>query len=144
MGISSDGLLVFGFPIGEEDENPLPNLLGDGEDFEDFEDFIADEAGIGQWSDYFTDEQSSHYLAKKCEVVAACPVDLVRHCSYEYPMYFLAVRGTDRSASRGSPEEISLESMAVAPEKIEAAKQWCVEHNIEWQEPKWYLASLYG
>jgi hypothetical protein len=75
---------------------------------------------------------------------AACPVDIVSHCSGEYPMYIVAIRGTERTANRGSPEVIDPASLAVPAEKIEAAKAWCEAHRIEWQEPHWLLCSMWN
>lgn len=135
MGTSTDGILVFGFDIGVEDEQPLENILGEGEEFDDF---IADEAGIEQWSE----NVSADYWQRRKIAIKSCPVELVTHCSYNYPMYILAVRGTQLTASRGYPEEVI--SLHVDQEKIDSAKNWCETHGIEWQEPKWLLCSLWG
>lgn len=138
MGISSNGVLAFGFDLGEDlSETGLkPDDEGDWE----FEDLIAKEAGIEPWSENAAEDR---YDRKKT-AIAACPVDLVQHCSFDYPMYILAVRGTYLTASRGYAEKIAPEFINVPPENIEKAKKWCDDHRIKWQEPSWILASLYG
>jgi hypothetical protein len=127
MGVSSDGLLVFGFPIGEEDE--MPEFLGDCDDMDDF---IA-----GPW------KSGGDHKARQA-LIDACPADLTVYCSYDYSMYVLAVRGTEARAARGDAVEISPEHLAVAPEKIAAFQAWCEENGIEYHEPKWLLCSMYG
>jgi hypothetical protein len=136
MSISSTGILVFGFDLGgEEGALPLPELLGEDETFEDF---IADEAGIEPWKEGLGDE----YYARKRAAIAACPVDLVIHCSFEYAMWILAIRGTEINAPRGYPQIVK--GWDVPQEKIEAARKWCLDYGVEWQEPTWILCSIYG
>lgn len=139
MGQSTDGILVFGFDLGVEDESP--DFLGE---FDDLTDLLSDEAGLTEWRNDFTDAQSSAYFKTRRELEAACPVDIVLHCSGDYPMYILAIRGYEYSASRGSPEIIEMDKLIVDDAKIQAAKEWCEAHGIEWQEPKWVLASYWG
>jgi hypothetical protein len=130
MGISSDGILYFGFQVGGEDEPPD---WMDG--FDNFDDFLVSLAGL---------PSDSPYEVRK-KVIEACPVELQLFCSYDYPMYILGVRGAEHRANRGYIVEIGTGQLAVDPAKIEAAKAWCeAQNNIEWQEPKWLLCSMYG
>lgn len=127
MGISSDGVLVFGFTIGEEGD--YPEFLGDCGGMDEF---IA-----GPW------KKGGDYGARQA-IIDACPADLVAYCSYDYPMYVLAVRGTRLRAYRGDATEVTPDHFAVSPERVEAFKEWCAEHHITYQEPKWLLCSMYG
>lgn len=129
MGISSDGVLVFGFPVGGEDEAPDWLIDEEGETI-DFDDLIA-----GPY------EPGCDYKARRV-LVDACPADLTLFCSYDYPMYLLTVRGTELRAARG--DMVDVDSLDVPADKINAMKAWCVEKGIEWQEPKWRLVSMYG
>jgi len=129
MGISSDGILYFGFEVGGEDEPPQWM-----EDFEDFDDFICAKAGLPINAKY----------EKRKPVIEACPADLQQFCSYEYPMYILGVRGAEHRVARGFTKEINVAELAVDQAKIDAFKAWCEANDIEWQEPKWLLCSMYG
>src|SRR5215217_6040867 len=125
MGVSTDGILVFGIDLGEE----LPEFL---EDFED------------TWWD-FTDSISGETdYKKKSEFRDNFPIDLVRYCSYEYPMFILDVNGTETTVARGYVEEIVPSDLVVPQGKIDALKAFCEEYGIEWQEPKWLLCSMWG
>lgn len=133
MGVSTDGILVFGIQLPEEE---TPEFL---EGFEnDFDDFIDSLNGLPQWGEEGHDWNKTHAFRDNF------PVDLVQHCSYDYPMYILAVRGTEIMASRGYPKEIDPLTLKVDPEKIEFLRKFCEEYGIEWEEPKWYLCSMWG
>ena len=126
MGVSNDAQLVFGFAF--EDEESKPEFLGEFDDLDD----------------YLTAALTDQSYEKQRKIIEACPAEIIWHCSYDYPMYILAVRGTMISSSRGYLEEITSEKLTVAPEKIAAFKTWCEENNIEYQEPKWLLCSING
>lgn len=145
MGISTDGLLIFGFDLGEEFPKGIYGSEEEYEDCEDhnLEDVIADKAGL-KYREDFTDEEAKVYFAKKRDLEATCPISIEYHCSYECPMYIIAIRGAKFSAHRGYPLELDQSLLTVSPEKIAAAKAWCESNGIEWQEPKWLLASLWG
>jgi len=66
----------------------------------------------------------------------------VTHCSYDYPMHFLALRGTKTRAARGYPQAVTAE--APSPEQIAAMRQFCEQYGIEWHEPAWHIFSLWG
>ena len=129
MGVSSDGMLYFGFPVGEEEE--APDWM---EGFEDFDEFLCAKAGLPEDAPW---EQSK-------PIIEGCPADLHLYCSYDYPMYILGVRGAEHRAHRGYVVELDATKLAVPQEKIDALKAWCAGNGIEWQEPKWLLCSLYG
>jgi hypothetical protein len=139
MGISSDGILVYGIDFGEE--MPNPEWEEHDEEF-DLDDLIAEEAGLPVWRENMTNQESTEYWAKKRELVAACPVEMVYYCSYDYSMHILAIRGTRLKASRGYAEEVP--TFEVDAEKKDAFKQWCESHGVEYSEPKWLLCSMYG
>lgn len=129
MGVSSDGILVYGIDLGEE----KPAFLE--EDME-FDDLLMEEGGQLQYGD------DGHDFKNQWAFIAAQPVELTLYCSYDYPMYILSVRGTKADVSRGYVEEIA--SLDVDADKRSAFIAWCVAHGIESPEPKWLLASMYG
>lgn len=136
MGISSNAMLYFGFPVGEDEERPSFLEGRDNEDgvTEDFDDMICELAGL---------PADAEYKARKA-VIDASPAELQSYCSFEYPMFILCVRGASHLVHRGYTSEINSENLAVAPEKIAAFKAWCEANKIEYQEPKWLLCSMYG
>ena len=130
MGTSSNGTLVFGIDMGEE----WPEFL---EDYEgNFDDYLEGVSGLPKWG------EPGHEFQAQWAYRDSCPADIVLYCSYECPMYILAVRGTETTVHRGYVEEIN--SLAVDEDRLIAFKAWCVERGIENPEPKWLLASMYG
>lgn len=129
MSVSSDAILVFGFPVGREDEVPEWLIDVDGEEI-DFDDFVC-----GPY------EIDCDYSARRAKL-GSCPADLTLYCSYDYPMFILGVRGTETRVAHGDFSEIS--SLDVPAEKISAFKSWCELSGIPYEEPKWLLVSMYG
>ncbi|MGX1786872.1 hypothetical protein ACWIGM_09060 [Bosea sp. NPDC055332] len=129
MGVSSDGLLVYGIDLGDE----KPEFLGSHDDMDEF---LDEQSGLPTWG------EDGHSFNAQSDYRDKCPADLTRYCSYDYPMHILAVRGTESRVSRGYVTEI--ETLSVDPEKVEAFKAWCADHGIEDAEPKWLLCSMYG
>ena len=69
------------------------------------------------------------------------PFEWVTHCSYDYPMYILAVPGTHKHNSRGYPEKIT--SLGVEPDILEAYLEFLKKLGIT-EQPEWWLASVCG
>lgn len=147
MGVSTDAILAFGFDLGDSEDMPIAERFGavaeDGESF-DFEEWLAVKAGavypLGHSG--IDSEAYKTYSARRDAAISACPVDLVMHCSYDYPMYFLALRGSKTKAWRGYPQVVA--TPRPMPEQIEAMKSFCADHRIEWQEPNWHIFSMWG
>lgn len=129
MGVSSNGILVFGIDLGEEE----PDFL-EGQD--GFDSYLNGLSGLPSWG------EAGHSFKDQQAFRDSCPADMTLYCSYEYPMFILSVRGTETTVYRGSVEEIT--SLEVDAEKVAAFKAWCAERGIEGQEPKWLLVSMYG
>jgi len=134
MGQSTNGILVYG--IAFEDEDELPESLSFLEEFDgDFDEYLESLAGLPKWG------EPGHSFEAVRAHRETCPADLVMHCSGDFPMYILAVRGTEITAHRGHAVEIT--SLDVPVAKVAAFKQWCAERGIE-GEPKWYLCSMWN
>lgn len=71
------------------------------------------------------------------------PVEVVSHCSCEYPMYILAVPGTLKTAHRGDPMIVTPANLFVLPDAIDALIAFCNAHGIEVSPPEWYLSSMW-
>lgn len=72
------------------------------------------------------------------------PVEIVTHCSYDYPMYILAAVGTETTASRGYAQNID-DSLKGHEEAIQKLLEFIKEENVELEgEPSWLLYSMWG
>lgn len=129
MGVSSDGLLVYGIDLGEG----TPEFLADEQEFDEF---LLTEGGQPKWG------EEGHDFGKQRDYLAEQPVDLTFYCSYDYPMYILSVRGASHRVNRGYVEEVA--TLDVDADKRSKFIDWCTAHGIEKPEPKWLLASMYG
>ncbi len=74
-----------------------------------------------------------------------CPVELVSHCSGDYPMYIIAAKDSKQSASRGYPEELNLASMVEATESYKkAVSDFLDKYNIVYTgNISWILCSYW-
>lgn len=143
MGQSTDALMAFGFDLGEDEE--LPEAFREsmrGEDGDDFDPDVALPRDYGFDVPQFSTVISyKKYAAARDAALAQIPVDIVAHCSGEYTMRFLCVRGTSVKARRGYPSEAP--QRTIAPSEIDALRAFCDKHGIEWQEPRWYIFSMW-
>jgi len=156
MTVSTDAQICFGIAFDEETEFPWS-----GEEWDDdietwwiyaiqeyqppFE--IYDTNGEYLESVKPSDERICEYYRTKhtFKVDHPLPVELVRHCSGDFPMYILAVPRTVKVVSRGYPEEIKPSEMVVTEDERQLLITFCEEHNIETEEgPRWWLSSMWG
>lgn len=132
MGVSTDGILAFGVDFDED----APDIFKvDGE--VDFESAITKMAGYPSF-----EEDPDNYFDNQKKALSLVPVELVMYCSYDCPMYILAVKGESYTAYRGGVVEI--DQFEVDEDKIISARRWCIEHGIAWENPRWLLNSLWG
>lgn len=123
MGQSTDGLLWYGVAIegtaddGDELAEKIDTILN-GEEGELY----------GDGREWFAE----HNLPG---------VDIVRHCSYEYVMYGLAVAGTYTRAWRGSPKLVEIPDFPPDTTQLEAVLK---ELGAEDLPIGWHLASMWG
>lgn len=121
MGVSTDAILFYGFTFYDQDS-------GAPEGFEHLEGAAEDAWTFHNWS---TD---SKY------------VEIDTHCSNGSPMYFVSVKKPGWVAWRGRAVEIDPAVMGDAAQRLWdlQIKEFCEEHNIPYQQPKWFLASYWG
>lgn len=129
MGVSSDGILVYGIDLGEE----KPWFLDEDQNFDDL---LLGEGGQPRYGD------PGHDFKAQWAYLATCPAELTLYCSYDYPMYILSVRGMKTDVNRGYVKEVS--SLDVDADRRAAFIAWCEAHGTESPQPKWLLASMYG
>ena len=140
MGQSTDGILVYGIDFGEDfDSERFVDADGD----QDFEGFIHLERGVSPIMDVeSTTYRDARWNAQK-EAVKNYPIELVKYCSGNYPMYVVAVPGTKIRASRGDAKIITPDRLRVTNEQETALKGWCEQHDIKWSQPHWLLCSVW-
>lgn len=137
MGQSTDAILAFGFDLGEELPEKIQEELDAINDNEGIESWLEMIAGVEPWS-----PEAKDWWKRRDDAVAKIPVDFIRHCSGDYPMYFLAIRGTEMRASRGYPEPITMPASIVGWREI--LRDFCAEHGIEYEEPDWHIFSMWN
>lgn len=152
MGVSTDALLVYGIDLTragycDEEEYPAFFTDDDEEDF-DFDKVLMRDAGLAPWAYHEDDDKCEDikvFSARRKLAQEQAGVELITHCSGDYPMYILAVAGVGWSASRGSTIEISMADMLVnqlvGTDKL---REFCKRHDIPWLNPKWLLCSYWG
>lgn len=136
MGRSTTAMVAFGFDLGEDLPEAWEGL--------EFDDIIAQENGLEQPPPESHDNSKwSNYFTTLGQLADAYPLELIYHCSCDYPLHFLALKGTQQWADRGYPALLE-QLPPIEPDAITQMKDFCARHNINWQEPGWYLFSNEG
>jgi len=131
MGQSTDAYLVYGINISDEDKMPWKTY--DPETYEDhFEDF----------EDWWAKQQPEGEL----DVEEPEDIEMVWHYSSDYPMWILAVPGTQKTAWRGSPVSITEPDLLVDPDKRQKLIDFCEKYKIKYEAGQlgWWLCSYWG
>lgn len=155
MGISTNGILAYGYDLGSEGDGwsvrevddygqlTTPWAPDEDEDDADMESIVErvllEAVGFTE-TDYWADG----YYERKRAAEATVGVELVAYCSGEYPMYVLAASST--SVRRGFVETIDPATMtdtAAMDERLAwALGVLCITPMQE--APAWLLASYYS
>jgi hypothetical protein len=153
MGVSTDGQICYGIAFEGDFEFPW-------NDYDDIDEWWI--CGVHKFKPSFEIyDENGGYINGKCPADAdiskyygekhdfaqnhPMPVELVMHCSYDYPMYILAVQGSRLRNSRGYPVGFSPDNLVVSDESKAALLKFCADFGIECEgEPKWLLTSMWG
>ena len=151
MGVSTDAIICFGILLDEDSEYPFQD--------KDIEDWWIYDVLQFKHSINIYDENGNYKDGYKPpeEVISAYhresidfgkqnppPVELVTHCSHDYPMYVLAIPGTVKKANRGYPVVLNPQELVVTNEQTKSLIDFCNEYNIEMKDkPNWYLVSMW-
>lgn len=155
MGVSTDGILAYGFNLGgdeggweiaEVDEYGewTPDWYDEEEEdlVSDAETHLLRAAGFTE-----TDYKAEGYYDRKREAGARVGVELVSYCSGEFPMYVLAAHHI--TAYRGDVKEIDFAALDQKrvdegwDEKLRAACE-ALGVTPKQERPKWMLVSYWG
>ena len=117
MGVSTDGILFYGFLVPDWDEAiPIPEHAEDDEDF-----YVED------WVEAILEKHDCR---------------LVTHCSYDYPMY--AITTHDYKAWRGCPKLLTADDVDAESDSGERLIAASKDLGVEAKDIGWHLASLWG
>lgn len=171
MGQSTDAILFYGYVWDDEDAEPWDDYRND-----EWYEAVAKRRGITSPWDFYRDsgaeaqhgalpyqQQEPAYESWKNKVgfeamltewndvkdsiKAEHPtIDVSSHCSCDYPMPYICISETERTARRGFPEALDLTKMPPAGQH-----KWDVELNnfvkaldidiLDAQGPGWFLVS---
>lgn len=154
MGQSTNAQLCYGIAFDEDTEFPWHAEQFDGEIEQWWRELLGYKPSFelfnedGDWLDGVMppNEQIEAYFAERKKFDKdhpALPVEVVPHCSCEYPMYILAVPGTLKTAYRGSLTIVVPGNLWVSPDAVDALIAFCNAHGIEVSQPEWYLSSMW-
>jgi hypothetical protein len=142
MGQSTDAIIAFGLNYGEDSEK-FPWSQNEQE----FNDWWAEQNGVTTPPVEFQGNETLYrtFWANQREVEKTCPVEVITHCHYDNPMFFIAIRGTELRASRGCPENLPLDLASNVDTYTQQLLNFLRKYNIELPEedptPKWQLFS---
>jgi hypothetical protein len=131
MGVSTDADIAFGIDLNEDMYN-MPWY-----DEEKYEEEMDIEDLFYGWCEKEFGKDNA-------------PFELIIHCSYECPMYILAMKGTNQSASRGCAQEFNPNELIEqsSGDKAQEYKMAIEKYNIKGEDdvtnPSWLLFSLWG
>ena len=126
MGVSTNGIVFYGFLINEDEDEafeqfaPLFNRITGRSDEDADEDADEDE---GVYVDVDVDEIVAKLYGWDGENPQYCfewenehpsPITIGMHCSHEYPMYYVAIKASEVTAYRGHPKSLN-EVLSIQP-----------------------------
>jgi hypothetical protein len=149
MGQSTDAILCWGIEVTEDDEGVPWDEAAEEAGFDEGgadEEYLA--LVLCGLAPYRGDNDAAlrEYWKAKREALKACDIELVRHCSYDYPMYVLAIAASKVKANRGYPQTITKAHIDQAEADTWQAKltDACEKLGVEPQSGQWILCSMLG
>jgi hypothetical protein len=143
MGVSTDAILFYGFPFGDEGEEfPWHKDQYDN----DWVQYYAEKIGIPIPTEEYSEETKkifSEFWNKRNKAVEECECEIGIYCSYDYPMLYAAIQRFTVTTWRGDCNEVNT-NRPVWPKEIDKLRDFCKLMGIEFQEPKWYMVRLWG
>lgn len=145
MGVSTDAIVCYGIRLGDfmEDTYTPPGP----EEWQGApESWVWDEE-----EEVWRYAEGHKYAGEEVEDVfygelTGEGVEVVSHCSNEYPKWIAAVKGLVQTAKRGYEEELEMGGV-VPSESVAKLRAWFEKWKIPipaGEEPKWWLCSYWG
>jgi hypothetical protein len=150
MSTSTDGILAYGFDLGEsygfdwDDEEPQPDWI-ESDEYEAHNTVLLAAHGFTEPEpDIYTQRDAwKAWDNRKNQALKEIGVELVMHCSDSCTMWILAAKHFENR--RGYPVEIPNLDL---PDNADERLAWAVDvlglKAFEGQQPKWLLASWWG
>lgn len=137
MSTSTDGILFFGFTFFEEDSGEdFPECLTEADGWEAY--FAAQHGCVREEE---KEDSYKDYYERKKALETAEPCTIRMHGGEGCFAHFVAIKKSLVSASRGYP--VNVTCLTEEPEWRKQLEDFCKLMNIPFQEPKWFLASLW-
>lgn len=124
MGVSTDAILFYGFPLDDEDKQFEDGYPWERE-YKEICDFIAEKYG------YKGDDNWG--FADKLKVIIGY------HCCEEEEMYYIAIEESIIKANRGFPKEIS--NLNIKPNWDKQLQEFYSKLKIKVDKSKWWMVS---
>ena len=134
MGVSTNGILFYGFPLDEETSY-----------IDDWEDIYTEKKGVVVPIESISEAEDgvySSYWAAQREKIKEAECEVGTYCSGEYPMLYVAISSSHKVAYRG--DAVRIESLEIQSDWREKLEAFCEVMEILWEEPGWYLVSYVG
>jgi len=136
MGVSTNGMLFFGIPYGEEEISRNSLLKDAGLDRSENSDYNFDTLyALKMGVDYKSYEQVSEINKK-----SFC--DVGEYCSCDCPMYYVYIKVSHYKVYRGDVVEIP-NGLTADPAWKYKIKAYCDLMELPYREPSWFIASLW-
>lgn len=146
MGQSTDGILVYGWDLGDPDayvpkgepQHWAADWLEEFLDADDDDEFLAAALGTA------LPERGDDYSVRRA-AIDALPLEVIRHCHSDYPMYLLAHRQLNWRVYRGHVEDV--DEIKVLSWQEHDAELWAAMAKLGLTPPlgpKLLMASYWG
>ena len=148
MGVSTDAILFYGFEIDENFEWPK-GFVDEDEKWPDLDEFLLFQDDFPGYPENATSTERGKYFEYRAKTLKRlkfdCPVEIDYHCSSDYPIWFIAAKGSIIRANRGWSQtfkpNVDLIPINSPDYRIEL---WCKNNGIPFKELKWHLASCWN
>jgi len=140
MSISTDANLYYGIQLGTGEDITFPWKKEDL----DWKEYYAMQMGLPPIEAPYTDETRNEYRQyweKKNKLVETSKCSIGTHCSCDYPMYYVTINKSELRAPRGYPVVVG--NIKIEEDWDNALKQFCELMGLEYEQPQWWLSSMW-
>jgi hypothetical protein len=140
MGTSTNGILAYGYDLGDPQDDFDPDDFPWYDEDEGFDE-SAEKALLAAHGFTETDWRADGYFERKSAAEKTIGVELVAHCSGDYPMYLLAA--ARQTARRGYVEVVD----RTVPDNADERLRWALGVlgiTPKAEKPQWLLVSYWG
>lgn len=149
MGSEPHGLVFYGFPLVDEDGEPVNPWASEDDEEEEGDDpycdwgerlAIARGAAKPEHKDYNSSDWGT-FFKKKAEAKEASPINVALAGYGECLIDCIVIKESYVRAEWG--EVLPLKTLETKPEWDGQLREWCETLGIEYRQPGWFVAALY-